>query len=236
MSNAANEQQPRPYSPWSQYEPPADLPDDLKAIFRRAKNPILMGESFGLHPNRFSYSVEQLSSWFEPLQRARNELAIWLIDHEAELRAKAPEALLALQKIFGPVEVFVATLGSLIGSLDPHPADPNDARLVAWVNVIRENSTPGPKRVYRQAMISVLADPDWEELLGPHRWKCVRQKGNDRFWRRPGKEVGGARQQVSAPARMGESYLPYLAATPHRSSRRTRRVAARTTSSLSMPN
>jgi len=33
--------------------------------------------------------------------------------------------------------------------------------------------------------------PDWEELLAPHGWRCVRQEGAVRFWARPDKDGKG---------------------------------------------
>jgi putative DNA primase/helicase len=33
--------------------------------------------------------------------------------------------------------------------------------------------------------------PDWSEILGSHGWVCVREQGQVRFWRRPGKEGTG---------------------------------------------
>jgi putative DNA primase/helicase len=33
-----------------------------------------------------------------------------------------------------------------------------------------------------------LRGPDWSEILTPHGWACVRQQGQVRYWRRPGKE------------------------------------------------
>jgi putative DNA primase/helicase len=33
--------------------------------------------------------------------------------------------------------------------------------------------------------------PDWSELLCPHGWRLVRTAGGVRYWRRPGKDLGG---------------------------------------------
>jgi hypothetical protein len=141
MSNAVNERPARPSPPWSAFDPPADLPDDLKDIYRRAAGPIRIAASFCSHPDRFDYPPEQLSAWLGPLKRATDELAGWLVANEANLRAEAPEVLTACEGIHGDVRLLVWRLGSLIGRLDPRPADPNDAQLVALVNAVRENST-----------------------------------------------------------------------------------------------
>src|SRR5438034_10941866 len=91
MPNAANE--PRRYSPWPEYDPPADLPDDLKGVYRRAAAPVMIAESFCSIPERFDFSLEALSSWYDPLRQTRNELAGWMTAHEAEQCAEAPEVL-----------------------------------------------------------------------------------------------------------------------------------------------
>lgn len=33
--------------------------------------------------------------------------------------------------------------------------------------------------------------PDWSEILGPAGWECIRQSGEKRYWRRPGKAEDG---------------------------------------------
>src|SRR5262249_5063091 len=126
---------------WSEFDPPADLPDDLKAIYQGAANPIRIAESFCSHPDRFGFNADELGSWFEPLKQTRNELADWMIDHEAELQAEAPNVLSALQRILGAVQPLFARLGGLIVLLDARPVDPNDAQLATLVNAVRENTT-----------------------------------------------------------------------------------------------
>jgi hypothetical protein len=33
--------------------------------------------------------------------------------------------------------------------------------------------------------------PDWADVLEPHGWACVRRRGEERFWKRPGKDAPG---------------------------------------------
>jgi hypothetical protein len=127
--------------PFSPFDPPADLPDDLKAVFHRAADPVLIAMGFCSDPERFDYSLEQLSSSSQPLQSACNQLGDWMRDHEAQLRAEAPEVHSALEGILGVVVHLSVRLGSLVARLGARPGDPNNPDLVALVNALRENST-----------------------------------------------------------------------------------------------
>jgi hypothetical protein len=184
MSNAANERTARPYSPWSEFDPPADLQDDLKAIYRLAAGPIMIAESFCSLPERFGLSPQEFSAWFDPLKKTRNDLAGWLTDHEAELRAEAPEVLLALQRILGVVQPLWMRLGALIGRLDAR-ADPDDAEddaeLVALVNAVRENSARNHLQLAHASLdgISVSEDSLTELRSALSLWANRRELAGD---------------------------------------------------------
>jgi hypothetical protein len=137
MSNAVNYL----FAPWSDKSPPASLPDELKAIYRRAYDVVLIARAFCSHPDRFSYSLEALTSWYVPLRQAWAELSTWLAENEVRLRANAPLTLVAMQRILAVVQPLETGLHMLISMRTATPADPNDANLVSLVDTIRSCAT-----------------------------------------------------------------------------------------------
>jgi hypothetical protein len=148
------------YSPWPNFDPPADLPDDLQDIYRRASNLMLIAHGFCSHPDRFNYSLEQLSAWLGPLNQASDELTRWVVDHEAGLRGQAPEVLSALQGVLGVAQPLVMRLGGLLVLLDARAADSNDAQLVALVNALRESTTRNHTQYAHAALDGVSVSLD----------------------------------------------------------------------------
>jgi hypothetical protein len=143
----ANEWPAVPYSLHSIFDPPADLPDEMKAVYERAAAPVLIAVSFCSWPERFDFSPEQLSSWAVPLRQSWHGLAEWVRDHEGELRAEAPEVLAACEGILGAVAPLESRLSSLVSMRSPHAGDPTNATLVALVDALRENSARNASRL-----------------------------------------------------------------------------------------
>jgi hypothetical protein len=142
------------------FDPPADLPDDLKGVYERATAPVQIAVGFCSMSERFDYSVEQLSSWAEPLSQSWRRLAGWLRDHEAQLRSEVPEVVAACEGILGAVAPLERRLICLIGMLAPHAADPNDAFLVGMVNALRENNSRNPVGLAHAYLDGIAVSPD----------------------------------------------------------------------------
>jgi hypothetical protein len=142
------------------FAPPADLPDDLKFIFGLAADPVLIGSGFCSFPEPFEYSLKQLSSWAYPLKEKCNELAGWMTNHEAQVRAEAPEVLEALQRILGIVRPLSVRLLSLIGLQDAKAKVPSDRKLVGLVNAIRENSNKNHVQLAHSSLDGICVTPD----------------------------------------------------------------------------
>jgi len=163
MSNASSEKSTGSHFPFNIFEPPANLPEPAKVLYHRAAGPVMIASAFCTHPERFSYPVDVLKTWGEPLHRAYYELSNWMVENEVRLRAEAPDVLSALQDILGAVEPVRRGLGILIGSLDARPANPNDPSLVAMVTAFMENFQKNHER-HAHAILDGIS-VSWDVLI-----------------------------------------------------------------------
>jgi len=104
----------RLYAPWSNLVAPSDLPQDLKDVYARAADLVLVAVSFCSHPDRFEYTPEEFFANYDRLNQYFDALHTLTARNEVQLRAEAPEVLTGLRRVLGEIAPLKSALGGLV--------------------------------------------------------------------------------------------------------------------------
>lgn len=118
----------RRYTSWGQGEPPAGLPEDLVAIYKRTYGMILYTENMLLEHERFP--LVDMAEWCVGLKQDCKDFRKWIVAQEIDLRAYAPDVLTTLDTIYDIVWRAVQEIARCITLIEGRAVDPDDRSML----------------------------------------------------------------------------------------------------------
>lgn len=121
----------RKYPTYLIHDPPTDLPDELKFVYKLAARPHLVMENLCVQYEREMArdSLTEFSHWARGLREEWRKLRRWLNEHEGKLRAEAEDVRLALDAMHQTLAAAVSEISYAMTMLTGTPLDPDDAYL-----------------------------------------------------------------------------------------------------------
>ena len=144
MSSAADHCGSRA-TPWLSTNPPKDLPQDLIAVFQLAVDAILIVANFCYLHERDHFKVVDLAEWAGAIKEKCDQLARWMTDTEATVRADAPDVLASLEEIYGVIQPAAWEIAITVTLLTGRAVWDN-ARLVSIEQSVSDEWRPESKR------------------------------------------------------------------------------------------